>query len=131
VSAVGIVSVNRGGAQDDADTSAKLESLLRERRDTLRQLVQVVGVHYRDGRTTEDAVVCANNRLLEAELDLLTAKAERIAVYEQLVENMRRLEEVAAARHEVGVGSIEEVLAAKAARLRAEIELVRMKAQDD
>lgn len=108
------------------------DSLLKERRDTLRQLAQDVEQCYRAGRATLDSLIRASNLLLEAELDLAKTKAERIAIYEKLVANLRQLEKAAEARHQAGApgGGVSEVLSAKADRLKAEIQLAREKEGD-
>lgn len=131
VAALVFVTVPRGGAQDDGDASAKLETLLRQRRDTLRQLLNLAETQFRNSETTQDIVIHASNRLLEAELELLTAKAERMRAHEKLVENMRNLEQIAAARRRLGTGSGEDVLIAMSARLKAEIELLRASMKED
>jgi hypothetical protein len=110
--------------------SAQLESLLKERRDVVRKLVEIVNRRYQTGMVTQESVILASNLLLDAELELARTKAERIAVCQKLVGNLRQLEQAAEARHERTMGSADDVLKAKAARLKAEIQLVRENAED-
>jgi outer membrane protein TolC len=98
-----------------------------ERRETLRQLVKAAEQHYRSGNTTLPSVIRASNLLLEAELEAAKTKAERIALYEKMVENLRELEKVAEAGYKAGVRPMDDVLEARAARLKAEIQLAREK----
>ena len=127
IAAFSFVASQGRSAQDEAELEAKLNSLLEERRETLRELIKVAEAHYRDGQTSRDAVIRANNRLLTAELALLITRNERISAYEKLAENLGKLEQITIARHKVAVGSIEDVLAAKVARLKAEADLIRAK----
>ena len=108
-----------------AESSQKLQSLLNERRDTLRKLVDATESKYRSGEATLDSVLRASEQLLEAELDLAETKAERIAVREKLVANLRQREEYARGLHANGRATLESLLQVTAARLKAEIQLLR------
>jgi hypothetical protein len=103
--------------------TGQLQSLRKERRDTLRKLVDAAESKYNSGKATLECVLRASELLLEAELDLAATKTERIAVREKLVANLRQVEKAAQMRHHAGVAPIEESLQAKAARLKAEIQL--------
>lgn len=126
-------SLNRGRQADEtsaSNPSAETNwALLNERRDTLRQLVTDVEQRHRSGRATLDSVIRASNLLLDAELDLAKTKAERILVYEQQIRRLRALEKLVESRHKVGVpgGETADLLDAKAARLKAEIQLAHEK----
>ena len=111
-------------------TSERLTALLNERREVLRKLVDAAEQRYRAGAATLEAAIRASNQLLEAELELADTKAERIAVHEKLVGNLQRLEQVAEARRAAAAAALEEVLEAKAARLKGEITLLRERQQD-
>ncbi len=122
-------SLTRGGQGEKATvpdpSDAKKESLLKERRDTLRELVRLTEARYRSGRATLDFVIRASNQLLEAELDQAKTKAERIAIYDKLIANLRELEKILEARQKVGApgGDMADLLDARTARLKAEIQL--------
>jgi hypothetical protein len=115
-------------ASQNNETSKQLESLLKERRDTLRRLVDILDAQHRQGfggQEQEDVVLYASNELFDAELDLATTKTERIAIREKIVANLRQVEKRAEMR--VGVTTAKKSLEAKAARLKAEIQLLREK----
>ena len=69
-------------------------------------------------------------RVKVAQLEAAKTKGERIALYEKMVENLRRLEEVVEAAHKAGVGLMDDVLDVTAARLEAEARLANEKKGD-
>jgi len=107
------------------EASQKINALQKERRDTLQQLVKLVQQRHRAGAVSSEAVLRASLKLNQAELDLAENRQRRIAVRKETVELLRRLEKTAKQRFEIGAGSQDEVLEARAARLQAEIELLR------
>jgi hypothetical protein len=107
---------------DEAGPS-QLLFLRKERRETLRKLVDAAESKYNSGKATLDVVLRASDLLLEAEMDLARTRAERIAVHEKLVANLRQVEKATQLRCDAGTAPIEESLEAKAARLKAEIRL--------
>ena len=110
---------------DDASLDKRIHTLLVERRDTLRQRSAALDERFTQGRVVFESVLFARNDLLDAELELASSKAERIAAHEKRLDNYRELEKLMMARHAVGASTTEDGLMAKAARLRAEIELLR------
>ena len=107
------------------EATTQLQSLLKERRDTLRKLVDAVESRYRSGGVSVDSVLRASEQLLEAELDLAETKPERIAVYGKLVANFHEREQAARAGYDTGTATLESLLEVTAARLKAEIQLLR------
>lgn len=126
-----IVLLTAAGAQKDTpvadgdDDAEELKSLLTERRDTLRQLVTVVGDQYRAGRSSLESVVRASDQLLIAELDLAEGRDSQLGFYKQRVNLLRDFEKVSKTRFQAGQVGQEDVLSVQAARLSAEIELFR------
>jgi hypothetical protein len=115
--------------QDQA--SKQLEALLKERRDTLRQMVENLEVGQRSGTgITELSVLHARNELLDAELDLAKTREERVAVREKMVANLKVIEKAAEMQYRMGTTTPETLLRAKAARLKAEAQLLREKTGD-
>ena len=106
-------------------TSAEIEALLKERRNTLQQLVESIEALYRSGVAPLDYLLRATDELLAAQLELAKSKEERIAIYRERLKNARRLENRSETIHKEGRASVTEYLRAKAARLKAEIELAR------
>ncbi len=110
------------------ETAKELESLLKEKRDTLRKVVNVLTQQYENGSATFESIMLASERLFDAELELAATKAERTAIYEQRVSALRALEKFAEARLNAGFRATEvELLGARAARLEAQIRLLREK----
>ena len=106
-------------------TSAEIEALLKERRDTLQQLVESTEALYRSGVAPLDSLLRATDELLAAQLELAKSKEERIAIHRERLKNARRLEHHSETIYKEGRASVTEYLRAKAARLKAEIELAR------
>ena len=97
------------------------------RRDVLKEAVEILGASFGQGTISLDAVVAANVALFEAELELPGSKEERLLVLQQLLEQHKWLEKRMADMFEVGVGHQEDYLTAKAARLKVEIELHKVR----
>jgi hypothetical protein len=76
-------------------------------------------------------LVRAWNDVLKAELDLCRTAAQRISVCERLVENMKKLEAIAKMKYQRALGTNADYLESKAARLEAELELQRERANAD
>lgn len=128
-SALVVVLVFGGEPAEVAKAPApdELEALLKERHDTLRKLVEYYEYSYREGKRDYEDVLHAKSQLLEAELDMVGSKAERIRVREEQVNNLRNLEEIVEAKLQAMAESPDKLLLAKARRLKAEIELEREK----
>ena len=103
----------------------KLNSLLAELRDTRRQIVEWIELRYRQGNASLDNVIQARIELLGAELDIAKTKAERVRVRQEQVKNFLELENLLSQRHKNGEITNVEILAVKAVRLEAEIQLLR------
>jgi outer membrane protein TolC len=116
-------------APQQSAASHPLQSLLKERVDTLRHLVEILDAQSQSGVVTKETVILASNQLLDAELELAKTKADRVALHEKLVGNLRRLEEFANGQYRDGRCTLDGPLRAKAARLKAEIQLLREKGQ--
>lgn len=105
----------------------ELKALKKDRSDTLQQLAEAVEQRYRNEQTTLASATQASHRQFEAALELASTKAERFASHEKLIENLRRLEKDAESIHKAKAGPVDDVLEAKAARLKAEIDLLHEK----
>jgi hypothetical protein len=116
------------------DTSKQLESLLKERRDTLSKVVDLLDARFRSGfgGIKEETVLPASNHVLDAELELAPTKAKRVAIREKVVANLRKVEKFNEMRRKgPSLAPPEDLLQAKAARLKAEIQLLREKAGNE
>lgn len=134
VACVGAAMSTRTAESQDrqqSDRDDRINKLLAERRDTLRGVVDAAMEQYISGEALLDTVIHARKGLLEAEMELATTNAERIRIHEKRVKNLRQLEDSVKDRHAAGTAGVRQVLTAKAARLKAEVELLRAQATDD
>ncbi len=127
--------------------SEKMLALLKERRDTLKQIADESERDHREGSMSTVIVAKAMIEWLHAELDLAADRAARIAVHEQLVTYLRKAE--AAVKRDMTTLKKDpkapdpskskhhehsenyEFLIIRAARCRAEIDLLREQEQSD
>ena len=119
-----------GGEAKETNQSQKLEELLKERRDTLRQLVDVVTGQYRNGTTGFESVARATDQLIDADLELTKNPEGRIAILQRRVELMKGLFAMVDMKFKNGLVTQAQVLAAKAALLQSQIHLTREQADD-
>ena len=105
--------------------SARLDTLLKQRREILEQLVKVTTEHYGAGQTTIESVIRAWDQLLNAKLELAEDRSARVAIHEQRTKVLKDFEKIAQAQFRAGAATQEDVLTARAARLEAEIQLLR------
>ena len=112
------------GETKAANESQKVEELLKERQATLRQLVELVTAEYGNGQTGFDSVVRAADQLLAADLEFAENAKTRIAILQKRVELMKSLFSMAESRFKHGVGSQTQVLAARAAMLESQSNLL-------
>jgi hypothetical protein len=73
--------------------SSRVRELQEQRLATLRNLVEITTEHYKNGQVSSDELRSATRARDEAELDLCTSKAERIAILERIVAEAKRVEE--------------------------------------
>ncbi|MGE5192217.1 MAG: hypothetical protein ACM3U2_06900 [Deltaproteobacteria bacterium] len=142
--AVGAIVASRGLADpppaERRSDAEKLTALLKERRDTLKQIVDEAERDRRDGMVSAAVVSRATIDWLNAELDLAADHAARVAVHERIVAHLRKIEAAlenaanttkpAQTRARAHSESYE-FLSVKAARCQAEIALLRERAKSD
>ncbi len=125
-----ITLFNKIGAGPTERADASLRRVLTERRDTLELRVQVLRSLFESGSANLESVSYAKMDFLNADLDLATTPAERIAALEQMVSIMNKVEDLQRIRIEAGIGREADFLEAKTRRLEAEIGLFRVKNPD-
>jgi hypothetical protein len=129
---VAAISTSRGeqaavGSGDSVE-SQKVREFLIERRDTLRELVESTLALVAAGRQGNREIVSERQILrCEAELDLADSHDARVKIRQEIVDRRRLIEEIKQARAEASSGRHDEVLLARAERLRAEADLWREK----
>ena len=117
-----------GDEPQQANQVDKLATLLTQRRDTLRQLVDAVTEEYRQGRSGFESVAHATDQLIDAELELAKDAKDRVAILQRRVALMKDLFTMVNTRFKAGQVTQAQVLAAKAALLKSQIQLVREQA---
>jgi outer membrane protein TolC len=112
-------------ADPDPKTDAEIVKLQKERVKTLREVVKVTRDAFDAGRVTLDRLTEAAGMLLEAELDLATKPAERIAARQAYLVLAVEVHKMSEARFAAGTLTNVDRATALAARLKAEIDLRR------
>jgi len=125
-----VILLDNAGAADPSPAKPggppkTIETLLIERRDTLRTAVHWRDAQYASGSIDLPVVIRAKQALANAELEVARTKAERLAVRQKQIDNLRELEHVVEHRVQAGIVSEVDVLEIKAERLKAEIDLLR------
>jgi hypothetical protein len=70
------------------EPSKEIQALQIEKRDVLRQKAKLVEAKYKMGNVAFDVKMAADNQLLDAEFDLATAQAQRIAICDKKLKNL-------------------------------------------
>ena len=110
-------------------TDAKLQKLLNERVDTLREVVGVTAQQYESGSLSFDRLHQATRTLMNGELDACNTDDERLAVLGRILAQAKKYEKHIDSSAESGTSSMTDALMAKACRLEAEIDLERAMAK--
>ena len=113
------------GQSEPDGSQERLQVLLTERYDLLKEMYATLQDGLQYGRVTAAQWREATVRLHHAEADLCTTQAGRVKVYEKLVEALRVQEDMAVRRVEAGRIDKAEITAAHVATLEAQIELER------
>jgi hypothetical protein len=119
------IDLQREKSGSRAERLARFQRLLKERRDAAQIVLQVRQALIEAGRDTEEALLDAARMVLEAELPLAERAADRVSCWRANREVLKKAEEIARARHEAGRLGATEFLTMRAARLEAEINLLR------
>ena len=110
-----------------------LRRLLMEKREALRQLVNVKRTQIREGRANGTlsgaAVTEAELNLLAVELELAQSRPERIAVLEKMAKEAKNYEDMAKADIDSGVAPAWTRVEARLKRLNYQIKLEEEKAK--
>jgi outer membrane protein TolC len=121
----GLAGSDEPSVEPKQDRSAERTALLEERRDVLKQLVEIHRRHVQKGVADASILFRPKQRLLEAELELAPTAADRVRIYERLVEHLAAIEESLKKSMAVGMRTESEYLEAKAERLQAQADLLR------
>jgi hypothetical protein len=108
---------------------AKLPDLLKKRYEMAKNEFNARALEHLTGRGSQDLLLGAAARLLQAELDLAGNKAARLAAYQAQLERLKEVRDVVKARHEAGRLSAADYYQGEGAWLKAAIDLEREKAR--
>ena len=109
----------------------QLRTLLETRRDTLRRIAELIKLEVERGLRAYSELSAANLLLTEAEMEIAGSPAERVACFEKAYEVYNEVERMLEARANIGAAKASDVLLAKAARLKAKVELDEAKIELD
>jgi hypothetical protein len=116
----------QAGSKPSADQTAAITKLLKARRDTLRAEVEAREKRVNDGFDVPNVYLMdASRRLLKAELELTEKRDDRVDLHQKYVEIAKKTEEILKGAAKIKRIRDEPYLEAKAARLEAEIALLR------
>jgi|ERR1035441_717390 hypothetical protein len=126
---VGVWLLHSLGVEAQTSRIGRVRDLQQQRLDTLRNLVKITTEHYKNGQASSDDLWSATRAKDEAELDLCTSNAERIAILERIVADAKMVEEQDAKLVTNKLMSRTLLLKATADRLQQEIHLEYAKAK--
>ena len=115
------------GESGPAGSEERLRELLTERYNVLKQMLASLQLFVEDGRADVAEWRRAAIALHRAQAELCTTDADRVKVYEKLVEAMRTQQDWATRRADAGRISNWELAEARAATLQAQIDLERLR----
>jgi hypothetical protein len=118
---------SEGQEQTQAGSEEKLRTLLLEKYDILKGIVESYKKLLESGRAETSEVVSATVAMFHAEADLCSSDAERIKVYEKLVGALREHETWAERRAAAGRPIEMGAWQVKVARLDAQIKLEKLR----
>ena len=117
--------------KDKTEESAKkVKELQKERIATLKQMVDVISQLQGRGIVSPEEAYEARLLVLNAELDAAEKESDRITLYKNIVDELKKFENLAEARVKHAQGTTASALKVKARRLEAEINLERAKAKE-
>ena len=126
---VGFWLLHSAGAEAHTSRNGRVRDLQEQRLATLRDLVKITTEHYKNGQVSSEELWSATRAQDEAELDLCTSNAARIAVLERIVAEAKTIEAQDAKLVADKLLSRRLLLKATADRLQQEIILENAKAK--
>jgi membrane fusion protein (multidrug efflux system) len=104
-------------------SSAKVKELQKERIAALKTMAELNTKLFQNGQASFDAVIEARVLVVEAELEAAVKESERVTIYKNLVDELKKYEDVAIQKVKLARGTEAAVLKIRARRLEAEIRL--------
>ena len=103
----------------------EIKALLKEREEVLKKEVSALSDQFEAGRGLLTPLLAASRELLKAQLELATKPAERVAAHERHFNALRKWEQIVKDAYEAGRMNAAAHFEMRAARLEAEIGLLR------
>ena len=125
--AVVALAASPATGQEQKEGAGRLKTLLKEKRDALRDLVKTFETQVNAGRLAFNApgFLEATRQLFQTELELADKPEDRVALCETYLKRMRAAEQAATKIFENGRLTAADVTQLKVARIDAEIQLTR------
>jgi hypothetical protein len=105
----------------------RLRALLTQRYEVLQQMVKNTRAEVEAGHATTGALRDLLDAMYRAQADLCPTPAERVQVFEKLVEVLTAQEKITLRQAEAGFATPTQVAESKLARLNAQIDLERLR----
>lgn len=113
------------------DSTAAIEKLLKQRKDTLQRLLEVTIQKHIEGKAEPASIFRVSGQLTNVELELAKGNKERVALFQRQVNLMEEVLAMAERQHRTKRATLAETLEARAALLQARIDLEREIANSD
>ena len=110
-----------------ADADRELTRKLKERHNAAVDLLKARIQEYKSGVRDLSAVLEAAQLVVQSKLDLASDDPGRLAIYQDVLEVAKMIEDRLAALYESGIGPVSEYRRAQIARLNVEIEILKLK----
>jgi outer membrane protein TolC len=123
----GVPAVAAPGSKDTPPSSERLRQLQRERVKALENQIDGQFERVKIGKDPMIQYLNAVRELADAELELADTKESRMAAVEKMVKELTTAEAETLQLHRAGLQTKQGVAQVKAARLRAEIQLEKLK----
>lgn len=125
---VGLVAISQIVAQDNPTAApSDLEALMQRHRELSQAQSDSLELHFKSGSFTYAQILLRRNTLLEAELEVETDATQRLKLFEKRLANFTEMELQVKGAVEVGQADTTSLLASQAAKVRAEIMVLRAK----
>ncbi|MEW4453091.1 hypothetical protein AB1L30_10480 [Bremerella sp. JC817] len=107
------------------NAAEKILELQKERRATLKSALDYATQKFESGQGGFEEMLAAEEKLAVADLKLTPTAAARMEIHKRRIESLRKQEQSLDQGFKSGIRSLDTYLAAKAARLQAEIDMLR------
>ncbi len=125
ISAAAGVAIGAPTESSSSDKAAELKALLKERRNTLNNIVDLRFQRWQAGKDVLEVVLKAQRELLRANLELLDDPKERMAALQDCLETAKKIQKINEEKLQAGLATQADALEAKTAMQEIQIEILR------